>query len=72
MIVLDTNVLSELMKPVPRADVVKWVAGQPASSLFTTFITQAEILYGLALLPEDARKKALQQAIAGMFNHSNH
>ncbi|MCP4390999.1 MAG: type II toxin-antitoxin system VapC family toxin [Gammaproteobacteria bacterium] len=60
MIILDTNVLSELMKPDPQSNVVKWVAGQPASSLFTTFITKAEVLYGLALLADSARKNALE------------
>lgn len=67
MIILDTNVLSELMKPTPQVHVVEWLARQPVSSLFTSFITEAEILYGLALLPEGARKNALQQAITGMF-----
>ena len=51
MIVLDTNVLSELMKPAPAAKVVKWMAVQPATILYTTSITQAEILHGLMLLP---------------------
>ena len=51
MIILDTNVLSELMKPTPAAEVVDWMAARPAASLFTTSITQAEILHGLMLLP---------------------
>ncbi len=45
MIILDTNVLSELMKPVPAAHVAGWIAAQPAQSLFTTSVTQAEIFY---------------------------
>jgi toxin FitB len=44
MIVLDTNVLSEVMRPVPTAEVLHWLASHPAASLFTTTITQAEIL----------------------------
>jgi hypothetical protein len=67
VIILDTNVVSELMKPAPQTNVVKWLEEQPVLSLFTTFITEAEIFYGLALLPEGARKNALHQAIAGMF-----
>lgn len=67
MIVLDTNVLSELMRPAPEARVVDWVASQPAASLYTTTITQAEVLYGLSLLPEGHRKLALETAVAGMF-----
>jgi predicted nucleic acid-binding protein len=51
MIILDTNVLSELMKPAPSARVVRWVGAQPTSSLFVTSVTQAEILYGIALMP---------------------
>jgi len=48
MIILDTNVLSELMKPEPQPRVRRWVASQPVASLFTTTVTEAEILYGLA------------------------
>jgi len=56
MIVLDTNVLSELMRPAPSEAVQRWVAEQPVTNLFTTTITQAEILFGLALLPEGRRR----------------
>lgn len=68
MIVLDTNVLSELMRPRPAAAVVRWISGQSASSLCTTSITQAEILHGLALLPRGKRRSALQAAATAMFN----
>ena len=67
MIILDTNVLSELMKPVPTVEVVRWLTTHPASRLFTTTITQAEILYGLELLPKGKRRAALQSAIQAMF-----
>jgi predicted nucleic acid-binding protein len=67
MIVLDTNVLSELMRLVPTDNVARWVDSQPATSLFTTSITQAEILYGLMLLPGGRRRKALELASAAMF-----
>ncbi|MGQ9369238.1 type II toxin-antitoxin system VapC family toxin [Azospirillum sp. ST 5-10] len=67
MIVLDTNVLSELMRPAPSEAVFHWVAGRPAASLFTTTITQAEILFGLALLPEGRRRSDLLAAAEQMF-----
>ena len=67
MIVLDTNVLSELMKPAPAARVVKWMAAQPAPILYTTSITQAEILHGLMLLPRGRRRNALEAAATSMF-----
>ena len=59
MIVLDTNVLSELMKARPAAGVVRWIGAQPAASLFTTSITQAEILHGMMLLPVGRRRATL-------------
>jgi toxin FitB len=67
MIVLDTNVLSELMRPAPSARVVAWMAAQPGPSLYTTSITQAEILHGLALLPRGRRRSALETAATSMF-----
>jgi len=67
MIILDTNVLSELMKPIGSTTVRNWAAGQPVTSLFTTTITQAEILYGIAILPEGKRKYELYQAATLMF-----
>lgn len=51
MIILHTNVLSELMKAKPAEKVSEWAGSQPASSLFITAATQAEILYGIRLLP---------------------
>jgi toxin FitB len=65
--VLDTNVLSELMKPSPDTDVRNWVAAQPITSLFTTTIAQAEILSGVALLPSGRRRDSLRRAVEGLF-----
>jgi predicted nucleic acid-binding protein len=67
MIVLDTNILSETMKPVPAAEVLQWLASQPAARLFTTSISQAEILYGLEIMPKGKRRSALQSAVEAMF-----
>lgn len=67
MIVLDTNVLSELMRPKPAEAVVAWVASNPATSQYTTSITQAEILHGILLLPAGRRRTQLLNAAHGMF-----
>lgn len=67
MIVLDTNVLAELFKRSPAEAVTLWMAAQPAASLFTTTITQAETLSGLALLPAARRRSALTAAANAMF-----
>ena len=68
MIVLDTNVISELMRPTPDARVMAWMAQQPMAGLFTTTITQAEIFYGLALLPQGRRRDDLVVAAQQMFD----
>jgi toxin FitB len=67
MIVLDTNVVSELMSPGPARAVVQWVNAQPAASLYVTSITQAEILYGVLLLPKGKRRDAIAAAAGEMF-----
>jgi predicted nucleic acid-binding protein len=67
MIVLDTNVLSEMMRPDPAEPVSRWIAAQPAMDLFITTITQAEILSGLALMPVGRRRGALEAAAEAMF-----
>ncbi|MBD2041655.1 type II toxin-antitoxin system VapC family toxin [Microcoleus sp. FACHB-672] len=68
MIVLDTNVLSELMHPKGSSVVRQWAAAQPITNLFTTTITQAEILYGIALLPSGKRQTEFSQAAQLMFS----
>ncbi|HZE27725.1 MAG TPA: type II toxin-antitoxin system VapC family toxin [Terriglobales bacterium] len=67
MIILDTNVLSELMRPKPSPRVVAWVAKQPATELFTTSITEAEIFYGIELLTKGKRREGLLAAAEAMF-----
>lgn len=67
MIVLDTNVVSELLRPRPDGAVEAWLADQPPASIFTTTITEAEILYGLRLLPDGKRKQELLAAIEPIF-----
>ena len=67
MMILDTNVVSEVMRPSPSAQVLRWMAAHPAGQLFTTTITQAEILYGLELLPKGKRRTAFESAVEAMF-----
>ena len=55
MIVLDTNAIAELMRAAPDARVLAWIADQPMAGLLSTTLTEAEILYGLALLPGGCR-----------------
>ena len=65
---LDTNVLSETMKPRPDAAIASWMRAQPLRSLFTAAICQAEILAGIAVLPTGRRRgelEAMAQAIFG-------
>ena len=68
MFVLDTNVVSELMRPAPHPAVFAWVAAQPRASLYTTSVTRAEILSGIGIMPEGRRRAALSAAAAAMFD----
>ncbi len=67
MILLDTNVLSELMRPAPNAAVEHWLTAQPDTSMFISAITEAELRYGAALLPSGKRRSALTTEIEGML-----
>lgn len=68
MILLDTNVISELFRPTPNADVVDWMAGQPAAALFTSTITRGELFYGARRLPDGKRRDTLLRGLATLFN----
>jgi toxin FitB len=63
MTVLDTNVLSEALKPEPFSEVARWLASQSRSSLFTTAVTKGELLYGVEVMPKGQRRSALHAAI---------
>jgi len=67
VIVLDTNVLSELAKLDPDAAVLAWVAKQRRVEFYTTTISEAELAYGLALLSKGRRRDALTQAVARLL-----
>lgn len=67
MIVLDTNVLSELMRPAPDTLVVDWLDRQDVRSVAISAITIAEILYGIERLPYGKRKRGFTARAAAMF-----
>ena len=67
MIILDTNVVSELMRPEPAPLVASWVRGRDRRELRTTAITIAEVRYGIARLPDGRRKQVLHAAAADVF-----
>jgi predicted nucleic acid-binding protein len=68
MIVLDTNVLSEVISTPTSPRVLEWLAARDMSEVFITSITQAELLYGVELLPEGKRRAFLANAIDGLFS----
>ncbi len=67
MVLLDTNVLSELVRPEPDERVVSWLDSLDAATVATTAITAAELLYGVARLPDGRRKQQLSEAINGLI-----
>lgn len=67
MILLDTNIVSELMRRAPSQAVMSWLAAQPAASLFISAVTEAELRYGVMLLPEGRKRAELVSAIEAML-----
>ncbi len=68
MLLLDTNVLSEFMRPQPAEVVVAWLDAQPPEQLYTNAVSRAEIELGLALMPAGKRQAALALAAQAMFD----
>ncbi len=68
MIILDTNVISELARIDPQPNVVTWLDSQPAAEIATTAVTAAELLYGVARLPDGRRRAALAEIIDALIN----
>lgn len=66
---LDTNVLSELLKLRPDQGVVEWLSSMPADDLFVSAVTEAEMMFGARLLAAGKRRAALEEALNGMFDH---
>jgi predicted nucleic acid-binding protein len=67
MIVLDTNVVSEAMKPEPHLSVRAWLNNQAAETLYLSSVTLAELLFGIAALPAGKRKDMLAQTLDGLM-----
>lgn len=67
MLILDTNVVSELMRPAPDPAIASWVAERATSSLFLTAVTEAELRYGLAVMPPGKRRDGLATGLERML-----
>lgn len=70
MFLLDTNVVSELMRPKPEPSVEAWVAGRPPKDLFLSAVSEAELRYGAAILPKGRRRATLFSDIEGMLQRA--
>ncbi len=67
MIVLDTNVVSEWLRPTPSDAVIEWVSRQMPTDLYLSTITEAEMRYGVEILPAGRRRDKLLNAMEAMF-----
>jgi predicted nucleic acid-binding protein len=72
MIIIDTNVLSEFMRPAPVAAVATWLSQRDSDELWTTTVTEAELLVGAAVLPEGRRKAELAHRIDATLSQFGH
>lgn len=67
MIVLDTNVISEIFRPVPNARVLDWLQRQDAQQLYTTTITRGVLLFGVYVMPQGQRRETLLAGLLRIF-----
>jgi len=67
MILLDTNVVSEAMKPEPHPAVRAWLDEQAAETIYLSSVTLAELLFGIGALPAGRRKRAMSVALDGLL-----
>lgn len=67
MIIVDTNVISELFRPAPAKQVEAWLSAQDGANLYFTTIGEAELRHGVAILPSGKRRTALTRAIEGIL-----
>ncbi|MDK1388773.1 type II toxin-antitoxin system VapC family toxin [Sinorhizobium sp. 8-89] len=72
MIVLDTNVVSEAMKPEPDPAVRSWLNEQVAETLYLSSVTLAELLFGIGALPDGRREQALTETLDGVLELFGH
>jgi toxin FitB len=68
VIILDTNVLSELARPSPSPAVIVWARAQPLETVFTTTVNEAELLYGIAIMPDGRKRTDLGRAVTAMLD----
>jgi predicted nucleic acid-binding protein len=68
MILLDTNVVSEAMKPEPAAAVRGWLDAQTAETLYLSSVTVAELMFGIGALPAGRRKERLNALLDGVLD----
>ena len=67
MLVVDTNVLSELMRPAPDTVISSWVAERMTSSLYLTAVSEAELRFGLAIMPPGRQRDGLAEGLERML-----
>ena len=67
MVVIDTNIVSELMRAEPNTEVLAWLDDRPPRELFVTAVTEAEVRTGIAFLPEGRRRRGLAEACERAF-----
>jgi hypothetical protein len=72
MIILDSNVLSELMRPQPEARVLAWLDRQPPTSIWTTSVTVLEIRFGLQIMPAGRRRVIYTQGFDRLLEGIDH
>ncbi len=72
MIILDTNVLSAIMRPKPDAAAIAWIDAQPSESIWTTSISVFEIQFGISLLATGRKRQHLVEAFAGLLKDDLH
>jgi predicted nucleic acid-binding protein len=68
MLVLDTDVLAEAVRPEPAPAVAHWLSTHPAQDLYTTTVSLAEMLFSIALMPEGRRRARLEHAVGEVFS----
>lgn len=67
MMILDTNVVSELMRPNPEENVVEWIISQDSKDLYLTTVSEAELRYGVEIMPVGKRREGLRAVMDAMF-----
>jgi predicted nucleic acid-binding protein len=72
VIILDSNVLSELMRPKPEARVIAWLDRQPLTSIWTTSVTVLEIRFGLQVMPPGKRRTVYTQGFEKLLDGIDH